>query len=404
MRTTAAQLAQLERISAQISSLNAERARIDAELAQATEELRALFTDRILQSQDPASSNSRTNLADTTTATEIACLLRISERTAHRLVQHSALLVNHHPRTLDALHTGVISWAHTTTLLHEYAGLPHGIAAGIENALLLVAMATSVPRLSYRARRLRARLHPVALDDRARTATERRRVDVEPADDAMAWLHIHLPAVDAAAIDTRLTSAARHLQTPGEHRTLPQIRTDVLTDLLLGDRNPMGSADHTQGCRVRAIINVTVPVLTLLGVDDAPADLEGYGPIPAETAGRLVAHAPCFTRLLIHPETGVVLSVGRTTYAVPADLKRWLRVRDRTCRHPGCTIPASRCELDHTKPWSQQGTTAEDNLAHLCRNTTCSKAKASGTTPKPATMPGPQHHPPAGPTDASSNH
>jgi hypothetical protein len=110
-----------------------------------------------------------------------------------------------------------------------------------------------------------------------------------------------------------------------------------------------------------------VPVLSLLGVDDAPALLEGYGPIPAELARRLAAHAPSFTRLLTHPETGVVLSVGRTTYAVPADLKKWLRVRDRTCRHPGCNIPAARCELDHTRPWAHDGPTSHDNLAHLCR-------------------------------------
>lgn len=118
---------------------------------------------------------------------------------------------------------------------------------------------------------------------------------------------------------------------------------------------------------MRAHINVTVPVLTLLGVDDAPADLEGYGPIPADVARRLAAHAPSFTRLLTHPESGAVLSVGRTSYTVPADLKNWLRVRDRTCRHPGCNIPASRCELDHTRPWSHGGLTSHENLAHLCR-------------------------------------
>ncbi|MHA7286657.1 HNH endonuclease [Arthrobacter sp. MDT3-44] len=118
---------------------------------------------------------------------------------------------------------------------------------------------------------------------------------------------------------------------------------------------------------LRAHINVTVPVLSLLGVDDAPAQLESYGPIPAELARRIAAHAPSFTRLLTHPETGAVLSVGRTSYAVPSDLKNWLRVRDRTCRHPGCNIPASRSEFDHTTPWARGGGTNHDNLAHLCR-------------------------------------
>jgi hypothetical protein len=118
---------------------------------------------------------------------------------------------------------------------------------------------------------------------------------------------------------------------------------------------------------IQAQVNVTVPVLTLLGVDEAPADLEGYGPIAPELARRLAAHAPSFTRLLTHPETGAVLSVGRDSYAVPAALKKWLRVRDRTCRHPGCNRSAASTELDHTVPWSRGGTTAYNNLSNLCR-------------------------------------
>ena len=391
MRSDSEHLAELGRLSARMLSLSAEKARIDAEIADTTEELRTVFEDRMFQrmlkTPDIESSDvrRRTNLADTTTATEVACLLRISERTAHRLVQSSALLVNHYPTTLDALRAGSISWGHAAALLHEYAGLPDATAARLEETLLPLAESTTVPRLSYRARRLRTQLHPVVLDDRARAASARRCVDFEPADDAMAWLHVHLPATDASAIDARLTHAARALQAPDERRSLPQLRADILTDLLLeehlqavggpaddaageGDRLGRRTAPATaEGYRIRAHINVTVPVLTLLGVDDAPADLEGYGPIPAEIARRLAAHAPSFTRLLTHPESGAVLSVGRTTYAVPADLKNWLRVRDRTCRHPGCSVPASRCELDHTKPWSHQGTTSHDNLAHLCR-------------------------------------
>ncbi|MHA7238371.1 HNH endonuclease [Arthrobacter sp. TMS1-12-1] len=375
MRTSAEHAMELDRISDRITSLSAEKARIDAELAASTEELRKVLETRMMDHFWPGRPGPhRTNLADTTTATEIACLLRISERSAHRLVQYSALLVNYHPRTLTALRDGTISWSHATTLLHECTGLPHHVAARLEDALLPIAADTTVPRLSYRARRLRTELHPEALEKRARTAVQGRRVDVEAADDAMAWLHVHLPATDAAAIDARLTQTSRALQIPAESRTLPQLRTDVLTDLLLDGPARSGCAhepdDHSaagHAYRIRAHINVTVPVLTLLGVDDAPADLEGYGPIPSDIARRLAAHAPSFTRLLTHPETGAVLSVGRDTYAVPADLKKWLRVRDRTCRHPGCSIPAARCELDHTTPWARGGPTDHDNLAHLCR-------------------------------------
>nr|WP_249273806.1 HNH endonuclease signature motif containing protein [Agreia sp. VKM Ac-1783] len=118
---------------------------------------------------------------------------------------------------------------------------------------------------------------------------------------------------------------------------------------------------------IRPTVLVTVPALTLLGVSEEPATLEGYGPIDADTARRVAARAPSFFRLLTHPETGTVLSVGRDHYEVPADLRRWLRVRDETCRAPGCNRLARRSDCDHCTDWSAEGLTAHDNLAHLCR-------------------------------------
>ncbi|WP_338145315.1 HNH endonuclease [Cryobacterium tagatosivorans] len=150
-------------------------------------------------------------------------------------------------------------------------------------------------------------------------------------------------------------------QGPGEPRTLTQLRTDVLTDLLIDGVTPSGL-----GTGIRATVNVTVPVLTLMGLSEEAGHLEGYGPIDPDTARRLAAGAPSFTRLLVHPETGVVLSVGRTRYKVPKDLKRWLRIRDETCRFPGCNQPAAHSDLDHSLDWQFQGITAHDNLAHLC--------------------------------------
>lgn len=113
---------------------------------------------------------------------------------------------------------------------------------------------------------------------------------------------------------------------------------------------------------------MTVPVMTLLGRSEEPGHLEGYGPIDAETARDLAARAPSFRRLLTHPETGVVLSVGRQSYAVPADLRSWLRIRDETCRFPGCNRRAERCDIDHITPWQMGGTTDHRNLIHLCRH------------------------------------
>ncbi|MEO6944633.1 MAG: DUF222 domain-containing protein [Lacisediminihabitans sp.] len=111
---------------------------------------------------------------------------------------------------------------------------------------------------------------------------------------------------------------------------------------------------------------VTVPALTLLGRSDEPAVLEGYGPIDVDTARELTGRAPSFIRLLTHPETGVVLSMGRKRYRVPEDLRKWLQLRDGTCRFPGCNCSSGRCDIDHTLDWFLGGLTDYDNLADLC--------------------------------------
>lgn len=118
--------------------------------------------------------------------------------------------------------------------------------------------------------------------------------------------------------------------------------------------------------RIIPKVHVTVPIQTLLG-GSAPATLDGHIPLDPDTARALVAHAPSFRRVLTHPDTGAVLSVGRDSYTVPADLRDWLLVRDVTCRFPGCGRPALRTDVDHTTDWGAGGGTSAENLAHLCR-------------------------------------
>ncbi|MFD6176592.1 MULTISPECIES: HNH endonuclease signature motif containing protein [unclassified Isoptericola] len=281
-------------------------------------------------------------------------------------------------------------------------------------------------QVARRARRARETAHPTPLDVRHHEAALRRTVWLEDDHDGMSWLVAHLPAPLAHAAYDRLTRTARHLTTNndagngagraggtgggdgmGGGRTLAQARADTLTALLLDDGTldhttaPGGTHETTHDTRpvdgrphddpspdppdeapdlkctqsaiatlarsIRPQVTVTVPVLTLLGITDAPATMNGHIPIDPDTARTLTALAPSLRRILTHPETGTVLSVGRTTYTTPADLKNLIRHRDTTCRFPGCTHPATQSDLDHTTPWATGGTTNATNLAALCR-------------------------------------
>jgi hypothetical protein len=55
-------------------------------------------------------------------------------------------------------------------------------------------------------------------------------------------------------------------------------------------------------------------------------------------------------------------------YTPTAAQRRFLRLRDRTCRHPGCGQPAGRTDTDHVVPYDDGGRTSCDNLCCLCRS------------------------------------
>ncbi|WP_157943992.1 HNH endonuclease signature motif containing protein [Blastococcus atacamensis] len=54
-------------------------------------------------------------------------------------------------------------------------------------------------------------------------------------------------------------------------------------------------------------------------------------------------------------------------YTPGAALDRFVRLRDRRCRFPGCRARARTCDLDHRREWPH-GTTSHENLCCLCEH------------------------------------
>jgi hypothetical protein len=292
---------------------------------------------------------------------DLAVRLSIAEGTVSVLAHQAATLRSRAPGTWAAFRAGEISAANALRLADTVDTMPQAPASDAaldERALELARLAPA--RFGERMRSLRERLHPRTLEERHRGAAESRRASLDAEHDGMAWLGLLLPAPAAQAAWDRVDATARQLAAaPDESRTLDQLRADVGADLLTGAHDPATAP--------RVTVGVLVPVLTLLGASDEPATLDGYGPIDGETARRIAAHAPSFHRILTHPVTSAILDVDRTTYRPPADLVRWLRLRDGTCRFPGCGRAAKHCDLDHTDAWAAGGRTSAANLAHLSR-------------------------------------
>jgi hypothetical protein len=216
-------------------------------------------------------------------------------------------------------------------------------------------------RFRAKARGWRERHHPVSIEARHRSSARDRRLGFVPDRDGMAWLSAYLPADTAAGAWARATEAARALQGPSESRTLTQLRADVAADWLLG-----GVAEGTPSPRAQVL--VTVPVLSLMGAGTEPAELDGYGPVPASMARRLVGEgAGSFLRVLTDPRSGAPLEIGRSSYRVPKAMRQWLRLRDGRCPFPGCNNHSLDNEADHLLAWAEGGGTGISNLGQPCR-------------------------------------
>jgi hypothetical protein len=308
---------------------------------------------------------------------ELACAMRITEYSAGRMIVHAEALTHRYPEAWDALHGARITMKHAEILIDEVDQLTPDLRAQVTERALELAIAEPVGTFRRALRALVATVQAATLQERYQTAVQTRRVVIEPGYDGMGDLLLHAPEVALHAIFDRATRIAKTIVgAEGETRTLDQVRADVLCDLLT---DGVTDATPAQARGIRAQVVVTVPALALLegesgGTADPatgggtadPAVVEGVGPIPLSVAKQLCGGDAHWMRVLTHPETGMVLSVGREQYRPPAMLKRLVKWRADRCMAPGCGMPASRCEIDHQTDWQHGGETALHNNAPFC--------------------------------------
>jgi hypothetical protein len=199
---------------------------------------------------------------------------------------------------------------------------------------------------------------PEAAESRRQRALADRKVTATPLGNGLSELTALLPSVQARQIyDT--VNAVAHTMDHADTRTMDQKRSDAFVDLVIGRAEPP-----------QVNLNVVVPVETMTGASNAPATMNGVGPITAVQARRLTRD-PELTRLLTDPVNGQLLGISERQYRPSSQLERLVRTRDLVCRFPGCSRPAttkrSGTDLDHTVSWPQ-GETAASNLAVLCRH------------------------------------
>ncbi|MGH3957712.1 HNH endonuclease signature motif containing protein [Mycobacterium sp.] len=193
---------------------------------------------------------------------------------------------------------------------------------------------------------------------------EDRYVEIGPVDSGLAGVWAQLHATDGVALDHKLDALAATV-CRDDPRSKAQRRADALGALVAGMdvmRCECGSPDCSAAARrpgTDVIIHVLAEQGTVEGASEAPGYLPGFGPIPSAALRNLAATAKL--KPLAKPSTE-----AESGYRPSAALVEFVRLRDLTCRFPGCDQPAEFCDIDHTIPFPL-GPTHPSNLKLLCR-------------------------------------
>ncbi len=283
-----------------------------------------------------------------------------------------AIALERLPGVAGALVRGDLDVRKAVVVTEEVMHLPDDVAATATDAVLPDAQGLTAPQLRARLRRLEISRDPEGAHDRHERARADRYVSISPTQDAMAWLTALLPAPDAVAVYTTLTALADAAD-PADDRSMGARRADALVDLATRHLDAGIGPDGPLPMRHRRYphLDITASAASLLGLDNEPAELAGYGPIPAPMA-RAIADRATWRPLLIDARSGEPIAHATRTYRPSAELTGAILDRDRECTFPGCRVVAVRCDLDHIEPFDTArpagDQTTADNLHPLCRH------------------------------------
>ena len=318
-------------------------------------------------------------------AAQIALARRESPARASRLLGLAEALTGM-PHTFAAFRAGLVNEWRATLIVKETICLSVEDRAGVDEELAADTGALDGmgdKAISAAVRAAAYRRDPASVTKRASRAVGGRRVSLRPAPDTMTYLTALLPAAQGVAAYAALTRDSDTARSAGDDRSRGQVMADTLVERVTG----------TPGGVTGVEIQLVMTDRTFLQADAEPARLPGYGTIPATRARHIALTGAgdkdlslWVRRLYTTPGSGELVAMDSKARLFPSGLKRFLQIRDDTCRTPYCDAPIRH--HDHITAWHNGGPTTAGNGQGLCE--ACNHTKETpGWTTRP--VPGPRH-------------
>ncbi|BBY74729.1 hypothetical protein MPRF_16280 [Mycolicibacterium parafortuitum] len=370
------------------------------------------------------------------TVVEVGAALRLPPARARELVHHADVLHTRLPAVAALLAAGEVDYPTVLLVIERTDLVAEQHMARLDAALaerIRTWARWSRKLVRDAVDGLVAEVDAAAIKRRRQAAFDERRVTVAAGLDGMAAVRARMSASQGAAMDARWSMLAKQV-CPGDPRSLTQRRADVFDALNTGGAFGCGCGDPGCPCLVvvppaaaqhdppaaepepealeppeaeppaeapeaeppaeapavepipapapappgpgpgpvsvlgrQVVLHVIATADTVAGHSNTAGYLAGYGIIDAELVRELAREA---TRRLV--EAPPFDERQAVTYRPSAALARFIRARDLTCRFPGCDVPATRCDIDHTIAFDHHdptagGQTVPWNLACYCR-------------------------------------
>ena len=346
--------------------------RLLEELKSAAAAVQARVTTAFVASQEDAQLEAGVSPKDVGKgiAAQVALAKRESPARGRRYVGWAGVLARELPRTFAQLQDGAITEWRAQIVARETAWLSEIHRRAIDDEVAEHLEGWGDRRVEAEVKKRAYRLDPHGYISRLAGAAQDRTVTLRPAPDTMSYLTSFLPVAQGVAVLAALRRCADSMKSQGDDRSRGQIMADTLVERVTGQATAEA---------VPVEVNLVMTDQTLFNAgtaSDEPAHVEGYGPIPAEVARRLLLAADAsaeawIRRLFTSPETGELAALDSKRRIFAGALRQLLIARDQTCRTPWCDAPIRHG--DHVTAVAEGGTTEAGNGQGLCE--ACNYAK-----------------------------